>query len=533
MFRGRFWVVVAVLIALVAAVFGQTLGHDFLNYDDNSYVTANPAIAAGLSGSGFRAAVRPYAGNWHPLTWLSHQLDVEIFGMKPGGHHLVNVLLHAGGALALFGTLLAATGGLWESALVAALFAVHPLHVEPVAWVAERKEVLATFLGFCTLAAWVHHLRHPSAARYAACIALYALGLAAKPMLVTLPLLMLLLDIWPLGRLRLERTTNSAVFPLPGLVGEKTPFFMLALASAVVTLYAQHSGIRPMVEPAAVLRAANAVTSCAIYLRQAFWPAGLAPFYPYPKDGIPWPLWASAALLLAALTATTLLAFRRRPYLVVGWGWYLIALVPVIGLVQVGAQAHADRYTYLPLTGVFLALAWSIPSLLPTGNRPRALAAGVAIAVVATLGAAARVQTGVWRDSRTLMEHTARVTTGNYIALNNLGMTYFEDGRAAESIPYFQRALEANPVYGKAVFNLANAFSVLYKNPEELAAFIRTLALTPGDLETRYHLGRTLLLLDRPAEAALQFEIIARGAPDFRDSRIQLAIARARMNQAR
>jgi len=533
MFRRRFWVVAAVLAVLVAAVFGRTLDHGFVNYDDSVYVTANPAVAAGLSGEGFRAAFRPYAGNWHPLTWLSHQLDVEIFGMKPWGHHLVNVLLHAGGAIALFGTLLAATGGFWESALIAALFAVHPLHVEPVAWVAERKEVLATFLGFCTLAAWVHHRRRPSPARYAACIALYALGLAAKPMLVTLPLLLLLLDVWPLGRVRVGRAAGFTVRSLPGLLGEKTPFLALAAASAVVTLYAQHTGIRPLVEPAPALRAANAVISSAIYLRQTFWPAGLALLYPYTRAGIPWPLWSSATLLLAALTTAALLAFRRRPYLVVGWAWYLLTLLPVIGLVQVGAQAHADRYTYLPLTGIFMALAWFIPSLLPTGKRARALATAVTIAVVATLGAAARVQAGFWRDGRTLMEHAVRVTTGNYIALNNLGQTYFEAGHVAESVPYFQRAFAANPDYGTAAYNLGGALFELSQYPEALAAFTRALALRPDDLHIIYFTGRTLLQLGRPAEAARHFEHIVHAEPDFRDARFQLAIARGSRGQPR
>jgi hypothetical protein len=356
------------LALLVLAVYAPVAGHRFINFDDGLYVAGNPLVRDGLTARGLLGALRPRALNWHPLTWVSHMLDVELFGLRPGPHHLVSVLIHAANASLLFGLLRALTGAAAPALAVAALFAVHPLHVESVAWVAERKDVLCALFSLLAAGAHLRRVRRPSRGRDAAVLLLFACALAAKPMAVTLPLLLLVLDAWPLGR---HRTVPAA-----RLVGEKAPLLALALADGLVTLQAQHAGrLVRVIAPSLPLRLENAVVSCAAYLGQALWPSGLALLYPFPLAGIPAPRVVAAALLLAALSAAAWRARRRDPALLAGWSWYLVGLLPVLGLHQVGAQARADRYTYLPLAGVFVAGAWwAAPRLR---GRARAAAAEI------------------------------------------------------------------------------------------------------------------------------------------------------------
>ena len=401
------------LLAAVAAVFGQTLRYDFIkDYDDNHYVTENRHVTEGLGGAGIAWAFTTFhATNWHPLTWLSHMLDCQFYELWPGGHHLSSVLLHAATAVLLFLLLRRMTGALWPSALAAAVFAVHPLRVESVAWIAERKDVLSGLFFVLTLWAYVAYAGRPwSWFRYSLVVLLYALGLMAKPMLVTLPFLLLLLDYWPLGRFAPAAKGAAGAGPaatarrLGWLLLEKVPLLALAAASCVVTLLAQargHDGmdLLPMSD-----RAANAVVSMAAYLGNFFYPAGLTILYRHPGS---WPRWevAAAAAVLAIITAAAILCWRKCPYLIVGWLWYLGMLVPVLGLVQVGSQAMADRYTYLPMIGVTIALAWLLASAAENWRWGGPVFGAAAALAVAVLMGCAWQQTSYWRNSETLWDH--------------------------------------------------------------------------------------------------------------------------------
>ena len=426
--------IVIVLVAMTAAVYWQTGDHPFFLVDDGEYVQENPVVLEGLTLRGVDWAFTSFhAANWHPLAWISHMADVEVFGPDPGRHHLVNVLIHGLNALLLFLVLHGMTGAPWRSALVAALFAVHPLHVESVAWVAERKDLLCAFFGFLTIGAYTRYVRKPAVGRYAALLLSYVLCLLSKPMLVTLPVLLLLLDYWPLGRLfptDCPRTARASGWLLPRVV-EKIPLFLLSAASCILTLVAQGSAgaVTSLTRFPLGLRVGNAVVSYAGYLLGAVWPSPLAVYYPFPAGGIPaWKV-AGACALLAVATLMVFLRGRNRPWLVTGWLWYLGALVPVIGLVQVGEQAMVDRYTYLPLIGLFLVIAWEGGEVLP-GWRFRRQALGIAAAaILAVLSAAAWVQVGYWTNSTTLIRHTLSVTRDNWMAWNVLGIFHGREGR--------------------------------------------------------------------------------------------------------
>jgi hypothetical protein len=440
-------VVLALLLAAAtAALLWPAGGFAFLNYDDNQYLTLNPRVTPGLTldGAAWAFTSVGYAFNWHPLTWLSHMADVSLFGLDPRGHHLVNVLLHAANAALLFALLRALTGALWAPALVAALFAAHPLHVESVAWVSERKDLLSTLLGLATLAAYLRHLRRPGRWSLLPALAAFVLGLLAKPMLVGLPLLMLVLDFWPLGRLRGPRARRLL---------EKLPFLALAAAAAGVTYVAQLRGgaLKGLQEVGLPVRAANALVAYVWYAAKALWPAGLTIFYPYPDpagEGFWWRALA-AALGLGLVTAAALRLARRAPYVLAGWLWYVATLLPVVGLVQAGLQAVADRYTYLPLAGLFLAAAWGGAAAAPRRRRAAALAPVACALALAAFAGAARAQLGVWRDSVALFEHALAVTQDNFVAELNLSAALREQGRVAEADRHFQNWARIRRAQGK------------------------------------------------------------------------------------
>ena len=433
---------VCCLLALaVAAVFAQTVRHEFINFDDNVYVYDNPPIADGVTAGAIAWSFTSFhASNWHPLTWLSHALDCQLYGPhRPGWHHLTNVVLHAAVAIALFLVLWQMTGNLWPSAFVAAVFAVHPLRVESVAWVAERKDLLSGLFFMLTLGAYLRYVRHPfSWGRYLSVIAVFALGLMAKPMLVTLPFVLLLLDYWPLGRFSLRGGADILVCQGDGgdsgrqeylphrpalrrLIVEKIPLLALAAASCVVTSLAQHSAIIPIDFAPVSSRIANALFSYVAYVGQFFYPSGLALFYPYPSAGIP--LWkvVGAVAVLVGISAAAVLARRRLPYLFVGWFWYVGMLVPVIGLMQVGLQAMADRYTYLPQIGLCIAVTWGAANVAVRWPYRRWVYGVASLSLVAGLMAGAWRQTSYWNNSKTLWTRTLACTTGNVFAHNNLG----------------------------------------------------------------------------------------------------------------
>lgn len=506
-----------VLLALLAAtliLYGQCAWHDFIILDDQLYVTNNPAIQGGLNWEGIRwafsAASTQTSGNWHPVTWLSHMLDIQLFRMSPVGHHLTNVLFHTADVGLLFVLLCAMTGALWPSALVAALFALHPLHVESVAWVAERKDVLSTFFWMLTLLFYLGYVRRGGAARYLATLAAFVAGLMAKPMLVSLPLVMLMLDYWPLRRTAVagaggEAAANGERTTLQRLVLEKVPFFVVTGAFCALAIYAQHQGgyvpdlsVFPM-----SMRLYNALLAYQGYLFKALWPQSLAVYYPFPVVHSMLPA-LGAMLLLAAVSVFAAVNCRRRPYLLVGWLWFLVTLVPVIGLIQVGHQSMADRYMYIPLIGLAIMAAWGIPELVPASLRRPAVLAAAASVVLVAFSALTWRQLGYWRDSKSLLGHTLQVTSGNYYAHSLLANHLFQQGRYLEALPHYQAAVRINPRYEVAHYKIGLIAMMTGDIEAAVQHLSLALALNPASenaANARVSLNRCL---EVQREAALQ-----------------------------
>jgi len=503
------------LATLVGIVFGQTLQYQFVNFDDDAYVYQNPMVKAGLTPAAITwAFTHKHQDNWHPLTSLSHILDCQFYGLKAGGHHLTNVLLHGATAILLFLVLRQMTGSLWSSALVAALFAIHPLRVESVAWVSERKDVLSGLFFVLTLGAYLRYVRHPkSLFHYLLVLFLFALGLMSKPMLVTLPFVLLLLDYWPLGRsaecgmrsAESRITRHVSRFTLLPLLVEKLPFLILSAVSCVITLRMQSEAIHGAHPLPMLLRLENAIVSGAVYLAQMVYPANLAVGYPYPRIRLPAREIALALLVLVAVSVAAFYWRRQRPWLLTGWLWYLGMLVPVIGLVQVGEQARADRYTYLPQIGVCLLLAWTLREWAGRWRHGRLVLAGGAVAGLAILATCARAQTGVWRNSESLWTHTLACTSNNALAEGNLGAFLYEAGRLDEALVHGQRALEIQPDHVGA--NNCVGFILLQKGhvDEAIAHFQTALRARPAYAPAHSNLGMALFQLGRVDEAIAHF----------------------------
>lgn len=499
---------VVLLVALTLAAFWGVQDNDFVSYDDPEYVTENPFVRGGLTWRGVAYAFTGIvASNWQPVTVLSHQLDVTLFGMNPRGHHLMNLAFHAANAAFVFWFFRRTTGATWRSAIVAALFALHPLRVESVAWVAERKDVLSTFFWLLTLIAYARYAERPAAARYAAVVLCFSLGLMAKSMLVTLPLVLLLIDVWPLRRFpgtdtRPEQRSALAL----GLIKEKLPLMLLSAIVSAAALFSQRVGKALRSGEAFSLydRVTNAVLSYAMYVVKSFWPADLAVYYPHPRSAIA--IWqvGLALLFVAAVTIAVLRAARSRPYLAVGWLWYLGTLVPVIGLVQIGSQSMADRYTYVPCIGLAAMLVWGTADVAARSANLTRAAAAAAIIVVMVLSIRTRAQVEVWRDSETLFRHALSVTEDNYPAHVNLGFVLAERGELAEASRHFESAAAIEPNAPEAVFNLAGAHYLLGNHARAAALYRHALELSPDDPETRAKLALTLAQLGQTREALAQ-----------------------------
>jgi tetratricopeptide (TPR) repeat protein len=522
------------LIGITWAVFGQTLGHDFVNFDDRTYVYGNPDVISGITWNGIQwAFTHPHARNWHPLTTLSHMFDCQLFGLRAGGHHFTNVLLHTISVLLLFFLLRDMTsspgrkGSIWRSLFVASVFAVHPLRVESVTWIAERKDVLSALFFMLTLGAYIRYARRPSAARYVTTSISFALGLMCKPMLVTVPFVLLLLDYWPLDRIQ---KSGAGVLKL---IAEKIPLLLLSFASCAATIWAQSGETGALEQLPLAWRISNALVSYVVYIRQFFWPADLAGFYPYRANGL-WHV-ALAAILLLGITVFAFIYRRPRPFFLVGWFWFLGMLVPVIGIFQIGLQGHADRYTYLSQIGLCLGLTWTVAEMSIFRAHRRLLVAVSAIVVFA-LAACAWHQTSHWKNSETLWKHTLAVTSDNDVAHNNLGLFYERQRNLDEAISQYETALqiqssksearynlskavthtnignalaskgdldaavrhytkavELRPDYADAHFDLANAFLREGRPDESIAEFEKTLAIQPDDAEAHSSLGNALL----------------------------------------
>jgi tetratricopeptide (TPR) repeat protein len=504
-------------------VYAPVRQHEFVNFDDPQYVSENPAVSRGLTWDGVSWAFRTgHAGNWHPLTWLSHMMDVELYGLDAGGHHLTSALIHLVNTLLLFGLLHAMTGTVVRSAFVAGLFAVHPLHVESVAWVAERKDVLSGLLFFLTAWAYVSYARHPRPSRYAVVVVLFALGLMTKPMLVTVPFVLLLLDSWPLGR----AATPSA---WPRLVIEKLPLLALAIASSVVTFVVQRGA--GAVKGLEVLpldrRLANAVVAYVVYIGQMLWPTRLAAIYPYPATLPAWAVLAAAACLVA-VSVLAIRAAHRHPYLPMGWLWYLGTLLPVIGLVQVGGQPRADRYTYIPLVGLFIVVAWGIPALLACWPRRR-VALGTAAALV-ILGCAivARAQVQHWSSSVALWEHAREVTTGNYRAEGNLAHAFAKQRRLDDAVTHYEEALRLKPDHAEAHNNLGFILAEQGRVDDAIAHYTEALRGQPDYAEAHNNLGVALTAQGRNDEAIRHLRAAVRLGPTLPAPHNNLGVVLAR-----
>ena len=521
-----FWVC-GFLVLAVLAVFSRVLHCGFVDYDDGNYVFSNQEVQHGLTVRSVRWAFTTGASsNWHPLTWLSHETDVELYRLKPAGHHLTSLLLHTANAVLLLLILNRMTGALWRSAFVATMFALHPLRVESVAWVSERKDVLSAFFWWLTVGAYLLYVeefrrKSPKPKRfYIAAVLLFALGLMAKPMLVTLPFVLLLLDCWPLRRKDGPRR----------LLTEKIPFFLLAAASSVVTYRVQQQGGSVSSSFPLDDRLANAVISYARYLGKTFWPVHLASYYPHPGH---WPQVevVVAAVFLALVTGLVVWQARGQPYLAVGWFWFLGALVPAIGVVQVGLQSMADRYTYLPLVGVFIMVAWGANAMLGgtrVGRRILAIMGGLVVGACAVL---ASWQVQYWQDSETLFTHAIESTKGNYLMCDNLGYLMSDKGEYAKAEAWFQRALEMKPDYAAAHNNYGIMLAKSGRLDEAIAQFRLAIACQENYAHAHLGLGNALAAQGKLDEAAKEYGICLALAPE--DSQAHNMLGNVRSQQGR
>jgi tetratricopeptide (TPR) repeat protein len=510
------------IAALIAAVFFPVAGFDFINYDDPAYVGASPHVTGGLTLGNVAWAFRDLSLLWIPLTKISLMADVSLFGVVPGRIHLVNVFYHAAAAILLLIALLRMTGARWPSALVAALFAIHPLHVQSVAWIAERKDVLSALLLFGCLSAYVAYARRPGVRRYLAVLLLCGLGLMAKPMLVSAPALLLALDFWPLGRLGDRRRIVSAV-------AEKVPLLLLGLAALLPTLLTPPDE-RFRLYPLAV-RCVNSLVAYAYYVANMLWPADLSIIYPHPRTYFPLETVLPSLLLLVAVTAFAVRFARRQPALLAGWLWYLACLAPAAGLVQIGDHVVADRYSYLPLVGLFFAGVWGVRSLVRPRTGLEIAAGGAAGLLVLALALSAHREVLFWRDSLSIFGRATQVTAGNHIALEQLGMAYASQGRQAEAIGLFRESIAAFP-YRASVYNgLGTALGISGHPGEAADAFRSAIRIDPALALARSNLGAALLQLGQVPEAIASLEAALRLDPLLPQAHFTLGCARARRGE--
>ena len=514
-----------VLAVATLAVYAPTVRHGFVDYDDDVYVFRNPHVVAGLTAESVAWAFTTMeVSYWHPLTWISHMLDCQIFGLRPAGHHLTSLALHTANVVLLFVVLAHLTGGVWRSALVAALFGLHPLNVESVAWVAERKNVLFAFFWILTLGAYGWYVRRPGPARYLAVAAGTALALMSKPMAVTLPFVLLLLDFWPLARM--SRPAFVRLFM------EKLPLILLAALASAATIQAQLQ-VGAVVAVDALPpgeRLANAVVSYLAYIGKLVWPARLGVFYPHRESSLPTAQVVAIGTVLVLVTAAALRAARRAPYLVVGWLWYLGTLLPVIGIVQVGTQAMADRYTYVPAIGLFIAVAWGVAALAARRPAPRGLAMAAAVLLVA-LAARTVVQLRAWRDSASLFAATIAAVPDSWVAHYNLGNAWMAAGRTAEAEAEFSETVRLRPRFARGHNNLGDALDALGRHERAIAAYQEAIRVNPRMAEAYNNLGTSLAALGRLQEAEVRLREALERQPEFVEAWLNLGIVLRRQGR--
>ncbi len=564
---------VIVMFAALLGVYWNLQYHDFINYDDPAYIAENYYVKKGLTWEGIKWAFGDiHTGYGHPLTWISHMMDYELFGLRSGGHHWTNLIFHILSALILFHLFRTMTGDFWKSGFVASLFAIHPLNVESVAWIAERKNVLSAFFWLASLWAYVLYDRKPTFLRYLNVLALFSAGLLAKPMVVTLPFVLLLIDFWPLRRSagidgisaegphRFRRTVWR-------LIIEKIPLFILSFVVSAVTLWAvrHEHGLVPLDLIPMGTRISHALVSYVDYLGKLFWPVELSVFYPHPMVV---PLWKTiwCALMLVLITASCLIQRNQRPYLLMGWLWYLGVLFPVIGILQAGHQAMADRYAYLPFIGIFIMITWGGTAYLESLRRGKSIMVTVALSAIVFFSLCTWVQVQYWQDSVRLFRRALEVTSGNWVAHNNLGsallkggrlqeaMYHFQEalkikpagypealnnvgyvlakqGRYEEAIDYFNQALRLKPDYKEAINNLGSALSQAGRIDEGIKRFREALLIDPEDAMTHNNMGIALSNLGRYETAARHFQEALRIERGLEEARKNLEYVQRKMRQ--
>jgi len=516
-------VVVAVFLVLsTLAVYLQVQYHAFINYDDNMYIVENPYVQDGLTLKNIKwAFTATYAANWHPLTWLSHMLDVQLYGMNPGMHHLTSLLFHIANTLLLLVVLNRMTGDLWPSGFVAALFALHPLHVESVAWAAERKDVLSTFFWMLTMTSYVGYVHRPDLKRYLSVLLFFILGLMAKPMLVTLPFVLLLIDYWPLERF----SDISSVFRL---VREKIPFLIFTTLSCVVTIVAQRSAgaVKSLEIYPFGIRVSNALVSYVSYIIKMVYPHRLTAFYPHP--GATLPMWQilGSGLVVILVSIIALRLAREHPYFCVGWLWYLGTLLPVIGLTQVGSQAMADRYTYVPLIGLFIMVAWGAPLIFKERRHGSVvLVTGVGV-MLAALMIVTWHQVRQWRDNMTLFKNMICVTKGNYLGHNGFGLSLANKGLLDQAIVQYNEAIRIKPDFDRAYNNLGLALLMQGAVQEAVDHLKQAVRINKDDAKIHNNLGVALLASGKTDQAISHFQTAILIQPNYVGAQRNLMNAR-------
>ena len=532
------------LIVGILIVYWPVQHFEFINYDDDIYVTENMHVRSGITRESVIWAFTTYhTGNWHPLTWLSLMFDYELYQLNPGGYHWTNVLFHIASTLFLFLALNRMTGAIWRSGFVAALFALHPLHVESVAWVAERKDALSTLFWMLTMYTYVFYVERPGIWKYALLLVCFSFGLMAKPMLVTLPFVLLLLDFWPLGRFPFSPEDGHSYFQknevwdhrislrsstLSRLMLEKIPLVIPSILCSIITLLAQQSGesVATLQRLSFMERIANAFVSYSNYILKMFWPTALAVFYPHPGT---WPVWhvAESVSLLVGITALVIWGVRRHPYLAVGWLWYLGTLIPVIGLIQVGSQAMADRYTYIPLIGLFIMIAWGVPDIMRQWRHKRYILLISSGFVLVSLMICSWMQVKLWENGISLFQNAVNSTENTSITYNNLGNALLLKGRTEEAIIQYHKVIQLQPNHPEVYNNLGYILSLRGKANEAIIQYNKALQLKPRFAKAHFNIGSAYSELGHFEEAAFHYSEAIRIKPDFAEAYNNLGIVYA------
>ena len=529
-------VICVFLLVTTFAVYSQVQNHEFINYDDPDYVTKNLQVKKGLTGESVVWAFTSFNhANWFPITWLSHMLDYQLYGSNPKGHHLTSLLFHIANVLLLFLVLLRMTGALWKSGMVAALFAIHPFNVESVAWVSERKNVLSTFFWLLTMWAYLRYAGKTSLKGYSLVVLFFVLGLMSKPMLVTLPFVLLMMDYWPLRRLKLgnnnettEQTDSQT--SLPCLIKEKIPLFLLTAVSCTMTLIVQKLGgaLQGMEVFSQSARLTNAMVSYVVYLKKTVWPEGLAVLYPHPGNALE--VWKGVlcAIALVAISAVAIKFIRKAPYFAFGWFWYLGTLAPVIGVVQVGGQAMADRYAYVPLIGIFIIIAWGVPELLAKWRHRNKVLVALAGIYIPALMVMTWSQVSHWKNSITIFKHAISVTDKVYpnfaLAHANLGSALSAERKTEDAIFHFTKAIKLEPNFTLAHNNLGNALSDAGKTEEAISHYKLAIKLKPGYAAAHNNLGIALSNSRKIDEAISHYKMAIKFKPNFAQSHYNLGL---------